>query len=97
MQDPYQRERRTDMDAASSSVFLITPHDSNEITKGVKGLRIWNPEATAQTIAVRAIGDSADVSLTVPPASLVQEPIRAQYVRNTGSGDTLVIHGYSDN
>ncbi|API58469.1 hypothetical protein BSL82_03430 [Tardibacter chloracetimidivorans] len=97
MQDPYQRERRTDMDAASSSIFLITPHDTNEITKGVKGLRIWNPEATAGTVALRAIGDGADVSLTIPAGALVQEPVRAQYIRDTGTGDTLVIHGYSDN
>lgn len=96
MQDPYLGEKRTDMESAASSLFLITPHATNEITKGVKGLRIWNPEATAQTVTLRCIGDSADVVLTVPAGSLVQEPARVRYVRVSGTGVTLVIHGYSD-
>ena len=96
MQDVYLGEKRTNMEAAASSLFLIAPHDTNEITKGVKSIRIANKSDAWDVVTLRCIGDESDRAVDVPPKSLVIEPLRVRYVRATGTGATLVIHGYSD-
>jgi hypothetical protein len=83
------------LESSATHVFLIAPADDTDLERVCKGIRIWNPETTPQTVRYKSLdGDVIDV--TVPANSLWIEPAVITQVHNTGSGDTLIIHGYSD-
>lgn len=67
-------------------VWAITPHATNEVDPLPKAIRA----DTAGTIALRAVDSGADVTLTVAAGEVL--PIRAQYIRATGTTVTT-IHG----
>lgn len=94
MFDPYARDVPSVNDPAND-LFLIDPSDSAELTRGVKALRIFNPSASAATIAVITVGGSS-LSLTVPAESLWVEPLRVRAINASGTTAGLVIHGYTD-
>lgn len=95
MYDPFHREYGSSLLHSAGDVFLIARSDADNLEKGVKALRIWNPSDTSKTIAIKLISGRS-VTLTIPPLSLVVELVRAMQVLATGTASELIIHGYSD-
>lgn len=93
MFDPYARDTPGVSDPAND-LFLITP-SADELPRGVKALRIWNPTASPGTIAVVTVGGNA-VSIVVPAESVWVEPLRVTTVKLAGTTAGLTIHGYTD-
>ncbi len=84
MADPF--ENVDAVDAPARKMFLITPHATNPIDPIPKAIRADN----AGTIALRAVGSAADVTVTVAAGEVLA--VRAQYIRVAGTTVT-VIHG----
>ena len=83
-----------DLDQAITTCFLITPNDSADLSPFAAGLRIWNPNANASTVAIETVnGDS--VTITVPASALTIEPLYVAKVKSTGTTAGLIIHGYT--
>ena len=94
MHDPYGRDTPGVSDPANN-LITITPDDAEDLSVGVKALRIFNPNTDAATIAlVTMLGKT--VTLTVPASCVWIEPVRALRVLETGTTAELVIHGYTD-
>lgn len=70
----------------SRDVFLVTPHNTNELPQVPKAIRANE----AGDIVLRAVDSDADVTLTVAAGEVLA--IRAQFIRATGTTVT-VIHG----
>jgi hypothetical protein len=80
---------------SATKMFLIAPANATDLPQVCKSIRIWNPEATPQTVHFTTVsGDS--ITITVPANSVWTEPAVISQVQATGTGVTLVIHGYSD-
>lgn len=94
IKNPY-RNHGPNLINSATAMFLINPTDGVDLQQVCKALRIWNPEATPQTVRFRTV-DGSDVTVTVPANALWTEPAVVDQVFNTGTGDTLIIHGYSD-
>lgn len=94
MFDPYSRDTPGVADPAND-LFLITPNDDNDLLRGVKALRIWNPTDSAATLTVTTVRGTT-ITLTVPAQSLWVESLRVSAVKETGTAAGLVIHGYTD-
>lgn len=84
MADPFQYLSDT-VSSPARKIFLITPHATNEIDPLPKAIRC----NVAGTVAVRTIDSTADVSITMAAGEVL--PIRAQYIRATGT--TATLHG----
>lgn len=67
-------------------MFLITPHATNAIVPVPKAIRADG----AGTIALRAVGSAADVTVTMAAGEVLA--VRAQFIRVTGT-TVSVIHG----
>lgn len=92
--NPYANHG-ANLENSATRIIPITPDDVAELEQVCKSIRIWNPEATPQTVRLITVkGD--DVTLTVPADTLWTEPCVVKQVMETGTGATLVIHGYSD-
>lgn len=72
--------------APARQIFLITPHASNEVSPLPKAIRA----DSAGTVALRAVGSSADVTVTLAAGEVLA--VRAQYVRATGT-TVATLHG----
>jgi hypothetical protein len=90
---PARNYEARDLNLACSSIFLITPSNSADLTSYAVALRIWNPNGTASTIALETV-DGDSVTLTVPATSLTIEPLYVAKVLSTGTSGGLIIHGY---
>jgi hypothetical protein len=80
---------------SATHMFLIAPANATDLPQVCKSIRIWNPEATPQTVHFTTVsGDS--ITITVPRTR--SGPSRPSSLRSKqqGTGVTLVIHGYSD-
>ncbi len=79
------------------AITLITPSDDTPVPRGVRLLRIFNNTDTPKNLSLTPFGNCGiSVDLPIPPLTLVWEEIMVSYVRATGTGTGLVIHGYSD-
>lgn len=85
MADPF--ENIDHVDAPARRMFLITKHDTNPVDPIPKAIRANE----GGTIALRAVGSGADVSITVAAGEII--PVRASHVRSTGTTVTN-IHGF---
>lgn len=86
MADKFKRAIDS-VEAPARNMFLITPHATNEVNPVPKAIRA----NTAGTIALRAVGSAADVSITVAAGEVI--PVRALFVRVTGT--TATLHGFA--
>ncbi len=94
MFDPYARDTPGVSDPANS-MYLIEPSDSEELPKGVKALRVWNPnDADATLVVITKAGDL--ISLSIPARTVWVEALRVTVVRESGTTSGLEIHGYTD-
>ena len=84
MADQFQN-MADELTSASRRMFLITPHASNEVNPLPKAIRC----DVAGTVALRSIDATADVSITMSAGEVL--PVRAQYIRVTGT--TATLHG----
>jgi hypothetical protein len=66
-------------------MFLITPHATNAVDPLPKAIRA----NTAGTLALRAVGSTADVSINVVAGEVID--VRAEFVR--AAGTSAVVHG----
>lgn len=84
MLDPF---RFSDDNAAHPArrAFAVTPHDSAELPVLPKALLVGG----AGAVTLRAVDSSADV--TIPAAAGQILPIRAQFVRATGTTATAIL------
>jgi hypothetical protein len=80
-------------DASISRCFLITPNDSTDLVEFPMALRVWNSNSTSSTISLQTVAGD-DIVVTIPPSSLVIEPIHTARVLLTGTSTGLIIHGY---
>lgn len=64
----------------------ITKHDTNAQPVGLRGLYIGG----TGDVALRAVDSSADVTFTACPVGLII-PVKAKYIRSTGTTATLII------
>jgi len=71
--------------APARKMFAITPHDTNELATTPKAIRC----NVAGNVVLRALGSTADVTIAMAVGEVL--PVRAQYVRATGT--TATIHG----
>jgi hypothetical protein len=85
MADPYPSVFDS-LVAPARQMFLITPHATNEVDPVPKAIRADG----AGTIAFRAIGSTADVTVNVVAGEVIV--VRPLYVRATGT-TVSVIHG----
>jgi hypothetical protein len=85
MADPLSSLADSTM-APSRNMFLITPHATNEVDPVPKAIRADG----AGTIALRAVGSAADVTINVAAGEVI--PVRALFIRATGT-TVSVIHG----
>ncbi len=69
----------------AQKAFTITPHDTNA-QPFMNGIYVGG----AGSITLRAINSAADVVITAPPVGSIL-PIRAAYVRSTGTTATLLV------
>lgn len=83
------------LENSATRVLLITPDDDSELARVCKAIRIWNPEATAQTVTYITV-DGDEATVTVPASTLWVEAVVVKQVKETGTGATLIIHGLSD-
>lgn len=74
-----------DVDHPARHAFDVTPHASNEIDPLPKALLIGG----AGNIVLRAVDSTADVTIAVVAGQLL--PIRAQYVRASGTTATGIV------
>lgn len=95
MQDPFKKATSYNLAQPASDLFSITPSDSLTLIKGVKALRLYNPEATVGTVTV-LLKSGDTMPIPVPPNGLVVETVRVTKVLATGTSSTIQIHGYSD-
>jgi hypothetical protein len=72
--------------APARDMFLITPHASNAVSPIPKAIRANG----AGDVVLRAIGSSADVTVTMAAGEVLS--VRAQYVRASGT-TVAVLHG----
>jgi hypothetical protein len=94
--DPYSREYDRALGNPASDIFLITPNDENDLQRGVKALRIYNPTSGAATLSVVTADGTTVSGLYIPAGALWTEPLRVSRVRATGTTASLIIHGYTD-
>jgi hypothetical protein len=74
------------MAAPATRVAAVTPHDSNALTDIPKALYV----GTGGTLIVQGVGGGADATFVkVPDGSIV--PVRAKYVRATGTTATDIV------
>jgi hypothetical protein len=66
-------------------IFAITPHDINELSTLPKAIRA----NVAGDVVLRTVDSDTDVTLTLAVGEIV--PVRAQYIRATGT--TATLHG----
>lgn len=83
MSDTYPRS--DSLEAPALKMFAIVPHATNEVDPLPKAIRC----DVAGTVALRAAGSAADISITM--AAGEQLAVRAQYVR--AAGTTATLHG----
>lgn len=72
--------------APARQIFLITPHATNALSTIPKAIRA----DSAGTVALRAVGSSADVTVTMAAGEVLA--VRAEYVRVTGT-TVATLHG----
>lgn len=92
MGNPRAYQKRSANELISSMV-LITPSDTVDLTSYALGLRIWNPNATASTVKFETV-DGNEITITVPATSLIVEPVSVARVWATGTTAGVIIHGY---
>lgn len=74
-----------EVSAPARKMFAITPHATDEVSPLPKAIRCDAPG----TVALRAVGSSADVSITM--AAGEQLAVRAKFIR--AAGTTATLHG----
>ena len=84
MNDPFQSFGDSAADPARRA-FAVTPSDADELTLLPKALMI----GAAGAIVLRPVDSAADVTVTVVAGQIV--PIRAQFVRATGTTATAIV------
>jgi hypothetical protein len=96
MFNPYENHGANLENSATRVFHIAIPADDvTPLTQVIKSLRIFNPEATVQTVVYVTIkGDI--VTIKVPANSVWVEDAVIQQVNKTGTGATLDLHGYSD-
>jgi hypothetical protein len=77
--DPFASHSRAAVDPASTA-FAVTPHDSNELGTLSRALYV----GTGGALVLRCIDSAADVTFKNLAAGQIL-PVRAQYVRATGT------------
>ena len=93
MIDPYRRDTPGLSDPANNLIPIIAD-DANDLSLGIKALRIWNPNDFTATIhVITIVGDQ--VAFSVPALSLWTEPLRVSRVLTTTTSG-VVLHGYTD-
>lgn len=85
MADDFARSPDT-LWGPARKMFLISPHATNEVSPLPKAIRA----DTAGTVALRAAGSSADVTVTLAAGEVLA--VRAKYVRATGT-TVAILHG----
>lgn len=88
MADPFQNVADS-VGAPATRAVAVTPHDSNPLADIPKALFI----GTGGSLVARGTGGGADATFKNLPAGSVL-PLRAQYVRSTGTtaGDILALY-----
>lgn len=94
MFDPYARDAPS-VGEPANDLFAITPSDTENIQRGVKAFRVFNPNNEAASLTVETVSGST-VTIWVPANSLWVEPLRVRAVLQTGTTEGLSIHGYTD-
>ena len=74
--------------APARRMWVITPHDTNEVNPLPKAIRADD----AGVIVLRAVGSDSDVTINVVAGEIIS--VRVQHIRSTGTTVT-VIHGLS--
>lgn len=74
------------VDSPAKEMWLITPHDTNEVTPVPKALRF----NAAGAVKLLAMGSTTPVTITVAAGEVI--PVRAKIVYDTDT-DAIVIHG----
>lgn len=69
----------------AQKAFIITPHDTNA-QPTMTGFYVGG----AGSVTLRAVNSAADVVITAPPVGSIL-PIRAAYIRATGTTATLLV------
>lgn len=75
--------------APARSALTVTPHATNALTNGVRGLYV----GTTGNIAGRLVGDTADVSFVGVPAGSIL-PFKFSHVRATGTTASNILALY---
>jgi hypothetical protein len=92
--NPFEHYGPSLQNSATKSVAIV-PSDVSELTRAIKGLRIWNPTASPADVTVTTSGGST-VTFTVPANSVIIESLVIVQVWATGSTVGLILHGYTD-
>jgi len=71
------------LNSPAQKLTAIVPHDVNEIDPLPKGIRC----DVGGTVALRAVGSAADVSITMIAGEVLR--VRVKFVRATGTTATL--------
>lgn len=94
MFDPYRRDAVSVSDPAND-LFLIVPSNSEDLPRGLKAIRIWNPTESDATLTVTTMGGTT-ITIPIAARTLWVESLRIRAVKVTGTTAALVLHGYTD-
>lgn len=75
------------LSAPARQMFVITPHDSNQVLPLPKALRA----DTDGSVTLRAVDSAQDVTISVVAGDRLD--VRARYVR--AAGTTAILHGFA--
>lgn len=94
MLNPYANHG-ANLENAATRLIAITPDDVNDLAQVIKGLRIYNPNASPADVQITTV-DGDTVVVSVPAASLWIEPVVISRVWATNTTTGIVLHGLTD-